>query len=304
MNSYEAKKVVVALQGALGLDPCTTPESEFRAELSAFADWFQDCNVHFSTPQTGSFQPPDGTKSPSITIMVVPDNVGNQPEAYVLALTYFGGDDSPTGPHHGISIVLNPAGQLLYRRLPGQDPVRQWTCNVLAHDEPNFKFPPYISDRSWMDYAAFSNLLQKHGIAKLLNLVDISGLVTEPTPLDYASSFTAEIAYLNYWNAEHHNAPYEARVGLEPDRDFENGQVTMTFICDRHDDIEPISLVYAYDQETDDYSLMIIDDDNIVYQREAGQDPLTEWVINGMANDPLITDESGNPLFIGDPIQE
>lgn len=291
MNSYEAKKVVVALQETLGLDPCTTPESEFRAELSAFADWLQDCNVHFSTPQTGSFQLPDGTKSPSITILVVPDNVGNQSEAYVLALTYFGGDNSPTGPHHGISIVLNPAGELLYRRLPGQDPISQWACNILAHNEPDFEFPPYISDRSWMDYVVFSDLLQEYGVADFLDLTD-------------TSNFAVEIAYLSYWNTEHQGAPDIWGITVTTDFNKKDDQVIVTITCDHDDSIEPLQFIYAPHPSINDYSLMILECDNIVYQREAGQDPLTEWVINGMANDPLVTDESGNPLFIGDPIQE
>lgn len=300
---YKAKQIVISLQEALGLDPCTTPESEFRAELHAFAEHIKSDCARLSHPQADVLQLPDGTKLPSITIMVTPDDIIDGLGPNVLMLTYFGGNDSPVGSHHGLSIVLNPAGQLLYRRLPGQDPIRQWTCNALTHGKPDFEFPPYISDRSWMNHTAFSGLLQEHDVAEFLSLTNVNNLVTEPTHLDYVGSFVAEIAYLGYWNTEHYSTPSERGITLETDVNEEDSQIVVTITCG-HCDIEPISLVYVYDSESDDYSLMIIDSDNIVYQREAGQDPLTEWVINEMANDPLITDEYGNPLFIGDPIQE
>lgn len=247
--------------------------------------------ISISTPLTDTFQLPDGTKSPSITIIAIPNNVGSQPESSILNLTYFGGNDSPAGPHHGLSIVLNPAGQLLYQRLPGQDPTRQWTCNALAHGKPDFEFPPYISDQSWMDRTTFYDFLQEYGVAELLNLND-------------SGNFIAETTYLNFWNTEHCSAPNEEGISLEPDIEYENGQAAITITCDHRDDIEPLQLIYTLYPQINDYSLIITDGDSVVYQREAGQDPLTEWIINGMANDPLITDESGNLLFIGDPIQE
>lgn len=51
----------------------------------------------------------------------------------------------------------------------------------------------------------------------------------------------------------------------------------------------------------DNYGLVIQDqDDNILYWREAGQDPRTEWLINCLAGD--LEDENGQFVFTGKPV--
>ena len=49
------------------------------------------------------------------------------------------------------------------------------------------------------------------------------------------------------------------------------------------------------------YGLIILDrDENVLYWREAGQNPRTEWIINCLASD--LEDGNGNFIFDGDPV--
>lgn len=51
----------------------------------------------------------------------------------------------------------------------------------------------------------------------------------------------------------------------------------------------------------DNYGLIIQDcDNNVLYWREAGQKPRTEWVINCLAED--LEDGNGNFVFTGEPV--
>lgn len=63
----------------------------------------------------------------------------------------------------------------------------------------------------------------------------------------------------------------------------------------------PDSLYLAYwDVKEKSPALMITDpDDNMLYLRNAGQNPKTEWVLNELAGDA--TDENGRIIFPSDP---
>lgn len=62
----------------------------------------------------------------------------------------------------------------------------------------------------------------------------------------------------------------------------------------------PDSLYLAYWDIKNGIALLIIDpDDNILYRRNADQNPKTGWVINELADDA--TDENGKIIFPGDP---
>ncbi len=291
MNLRKAKEILITTQKTLGLDSCTTPESEFRAELYAIAQYIKSDCARISTPQTSTFCIPNQSTLPSTVITLTPDDTIDGLGPNVLIFTYFGGDETPAGPNHGLSITLNPISQLLYQRLPGQNPVHQWICNVWAQENSEFIFPPYISDQSWMDQAKYFNLIQKHEVAEFL-------ISNDP------AQFIVEAAYLSYWNTEHYNTPNDGKIKIGIDSGDEDMSAIITITCNNSDDIEPISLIYTFCSEVNDYSLQIIDGDNVVYQREAGQDPLTEWIINCIANDPLITDEHGNLLFAEEPVRQ
>ncbi len=67
-----------------------------------------------------------------------------------------------------------------------------------------------------------------------------------------------------------------------------------------------VSLQIIYSLEKDQwgnisYDLTVGDGSNIIYTREAGQDPLTEWRINELAND--LCDHNGEIIFAGEPVQ-
>lgn len=139
------------------------------------------------------------------------------------------------------------------------------------------------------------------------------GDTVHPTAAEYlkinaSSKFIAEVAYLNFWNTANNGAPTEEGIDFSAELDYANSTVIITVSCDNHDDIEPISLLYTIDADEEPhlnyYELLILDGDNVVYDRRFNQSEATEWTQNAMANDPNITDENGNTLFIGEPIQE
>lgn len=115
--------------------------------------------------------------------------------------------------------------------------------------------------------------------------------------------FYAECAYLNHWNSQLNHDPEEygidtAYCALSADGKTIDGVEIYIAYQDEH----AVYFQYRLDPDhTDSYELQIIDtDDNIVYWREPGQDPHTEWAINCMADDPEYVNAAGVMAFTGD----
>lgn len=119
--------------------------------------------------------------------------------------------------------------------------------------------------------------------------------------------FLAEVAFLNFWNHKLEGLPQE--YGLEEyDAIEEAGGPTIYVSYDKtgngnEDDFDRVAMIYAPDPANPGrYGLQIIWNDELVYERTADQDEKTEWNINCMTNDPDITDDNGNMLFAGEPV--
>lgn len=146
-------------------------------------------------------------------------------------------------------------------------------------------------NQKFMTKTCFYEFLQDEGISLFLNL-------DKPAP------FTVETAFLDHWNVERDGAPDLEGINVKSDINHSESQACLFIACDNREDIGTLIFVFTPSAESGKYGLTIIDDDNVVYERTAEQDEATEWQINCMADDPEITDENGNPLFVGEPIQE
>lgn len=312
MNLHYAQKAVFALQEILGLNLLSVPEIEFRAELPFIAKYFSgDNDIQLRQPEDDTFKNSDDPAIPSLTILAFPDTNGtNVAEGNVLKFTYYGGSGSPAGPRHGLVIDLLPKGQRLYWRRPGYDIACEWEINSLADGNGSFQFTPYVSDRSWMSHDYFYTLMQKYEVIDFLKV-------------DKSAQFLAETTYLSFWNAEHNDIPSKEGIDIETEFHNEDGEVIITISCRNRPGITQIILQYDINQETNRHGLAIYeicpnfydredndsDDDygdgvTLVYDRDSTCDESTGWFQNCMANDPLITDENGEILFKGEPIQD
>lgn len=296
MNLRNAKKVVITIQEALELDPCTAPEREFRAELYYLAH-SKGNHMSISSIEDGRIHPDDSQIGIPCTIITISgDDTFDGPTSELLSFTYYNGDSTPSGQHHALMITDLTTNTLLYRRKRGQNPASQWDVNFLAEGKPDFVFTPYVSDREWMTREKYCKRLQNLKADKFIGT-------------NSSMQFLIETAYLNFWNIEHSNIPNEDGISFNcvfdksEDEDGLN-QALLTVTCDNHDEIEPLMFVYIVDPKNGEHSLMLMDGDNVVYERNIGQNEATEWLCNCMANDPLITDETGDTLFIGEPFRE
>lgn len=109
--------------------------------------------------------------------------------------------------------------------------------------------------------------------------------------------FLAEVAFLNHWNRQLENLPADEGLDeYEAIKEADSPTVYITYGDER------IVMIYAPDKANPShYSLQIIWNDQLVYERSADQDERSEWSINCMANDPEVTDQEGNILFDGEP---
>ncbi len=124
---------------------------------------------------------------------------------------------------------------------------------------------------------------------------------------DENALFLAEVAFLNFWDRNLKGSPQE--YGLDEYGAVEGAANPTISIA--HDvvgdgdeaDFERVVMIYTPDPaHPGRYGLQIIQNDELVYERTADQDEKTEWNINCMAGDDTVTDEDGNMLFDGDPV--
>lgn len=117
-----------------------------------------------------------------------------------------------------------------------------------------------------------------------------------------SEQFYAECVYLNHWGTQLDRTPHEDGIDLEYYCFCDDGRTVNGVEIDI--DYKEDHLTFRYrrvdlDQPDSGYELQIIDNDNVVYRRQAGQDPLTEWDINCMADDPEYVDKEGIVAFTG-----
>lgn len=113
--------------------------------------------------------------------------------------------------------------------------------------------------------------------------------------------FLVETAFLRYWDREQGNIPSQEGIVIDADAFSEDGQpfVQFTIWCEQLG--ETVQFIYAdIPGWPGQHDLTIIQDDCVVYRREASQDPRTEWLINCMAGDDTVTDADGKMLFVGE----
>lgn len=119
-----------------------------------------------------------------------------------------------------------------------------------------------------------------------------------------SEEFYAECAYLNHWAHQLDHDPNEEgidNIDCHPfaDDDTSTNGVEIIISC-----VPNLAFFqYRIDPDHPDagYELIIIDTYfNLIYQREPGQDPYTEWTINCMADDPEYVNADGEIAFTGD----
>lgn len=144
----------------------------------------------------------------------------------------------------------------------------------------------------WQTPGTILEVLRDDGLAQFLHV-------------DQSTQFLAEVAFLNHWNASLDDAPNQE--GLAENYAYRDDTGVVYEIIFQPPDAEPdeaehILMIYTpHSAHPERHGLRIIHNDFLVYERTPDQDERTEWQINGMANDPNITDAEGNVLFIGDP---
>lgn len=303
MNLQTTNTTVASVLKALGLNPETVPESEMLAELFFIRNYIATECVRVSPGGNNLFQMGDKPEIPCVDILVQPDDtidgLGD-----TFCFTYYGGDNIPAGPRHGLVITDLNTKTLLYWRDRHQNPENEWRYNVFARAQVGFKFSPQGNDSRFMTRQNLYELMRETSVSDAAHPT-----VAEYLKVDRSSQLLAEVAYLNLWNSSNGDAPDEEGIDFNVTFDYANNTVIIAISCDHREDIEAVNLLYTVDPETEEshlnhYELLIMDGDNIVYSRNFNQNETAEWNRNGMANDPFVTDENGNPLFIGEPIQE
>lgn len=156
------------------------------------------------------------------------------------------------------------------------------------------------------DPEAFMNPAAILKILREFNCVDLSDS-DDPFQFDEGTPFLVESAFLQYWNEQLKYQPeqlglselYAQRVD-EPDHSTTTIIVNIAF--QNGPNTEEVDLQLTTDAyHSGKYALTIFYNDVVFYDRTIDQDPATEWQLNGMANDPDVTDADGNMLFEGDP---
>lgn len=149
------------------------------------------------------------------------------------------------------------------------------------------------SQQPWQTPSSILSLLKECGVDNFIHANE-------------AAPFLVETAWLNYWNAGLNDKPRQE--GVEECIAYIEGEsLNIEFIYQapgtpEADAAHAILILTPSKDAPDGYALQIISDGQLVYYRDAWQDPATEWDINEMADNPKVTDEQGNMLFPGDPI--
>ncbi len=144
-------------------------------------------------------------------------------------------------------------------------------------------------------YDLFGHLEPKQRPQTLANIIHL-----DPS----SEQFYAECAYLNHWNAQLDHALDKDGVDIEyyPIEE-EDAAGTNGVEIDISHGSDLIAIQYCINPDLPDagYQVQIIDPEgNIVYWREPGQNPHTEWAINCMADDPEYVNAAGELAFTGD----
>lgn len=303
MNLQTTNTIITSILKNLGLNPATVPETEILAELFVIRNHITGECMHVGPGGNDVFQCGDEPEIPCIDVILQPDSTIDGP-GHVFCFTYYGGDNIPAGPRHGLVITDLSTKTLLYWRERYQDPTSEWVYNIFARAQVGFKFAPQGADPRFMTKDSLYEFMRETRLSDATHPT-----VAEYLKIDSTTELLAEVAYLNFWNHSHNNAPAEEGINFNAEHDYANDTAIITITCDHREDIEPICFLYALDPEAkepylNNYELMILDGDNIVYERGFNQHETTEWGRNSMANDPFIADENGNPLFVGEPVTE
>lgn len=296
MNLQTTNEVIVSILKTLGLNPETVPETEMLAEFFVIRNCLNDECVRVSLDKSE-------TKVPCANIILQTDStIDGLGDA--LHLSYANGDNIPAGPRHSLTITNLKTQTLLYRRERHCNPANEWTYNCYAQAQVGFKFQPQGADPRFMTRKSLYEFMRETPVSDATHPT-----VAEYLKIDASTELLAEVAYLNFWNHNNNNAPVEEGIDFVAELDYANDTAIITISCDHREDIEPITFLYALDPEAEEphlnhYELLIMDGDNLIYERGFDQHEATEWKRNSMANDPFITDGNGNALFIGNPVQE
>lgn len=303
MDLQTTNKAIAKIQEALGLNPERVPELEFLVETFIVRNCITSDCIRIGPAENNYSQIGDETNIPCVDLIISSDDLVDGPGGRIYCFTYYHGDNIPNGPRHALIITDLVGGTLVYWRERNQNPAAEWIYNIFAKAQVSFKFTPQGNDVRFMTQRAFYELIRDSQISDATQ-----PKATEYLKIDTTSKLLAEVAYLNFWNATNDNAPEEGGISFDTEFDYANSTVIVTISCDQRNDIGPLSFLYTIDadegQHLNYYKLLILDDDNIVYDRRFDQNEATEWKQNSMADDPLITDEFGNPLFIGEPVRE
>lgn len=115
---------------------------------------------------------------------------------------------------------------------------------------------------------------------------------------DPSEDFLVEVAFLNFLDDQGQSISQYSKIETEIADDEYTLSIQLT-----HETDGTIMFLYQIDKgQPQRHGLVILQDDNVMYSRRSSQDPRTEWDVNGMANDPTVTDENGNLLFEGEPV--
>lgn len=299
MDLKTAKRVVSGIQRALGLNPDTVPELEFRVELFMIRNRFQSNCVRINPAENAFLD--DDSEIPCVNIIISADDIIDGPNAEILRLTYYHGDNIPAGPRHALIITDLIKKKVIYQRQRQQDPATEWICNSYVQAQVDFAFTAQGDDTRFMTRDIFYSLLRNCSTDK--GSPNKGAAVIEYLKVDHSTEFLAEVAYLNYWDMTNSGAPAEEGIDFNVGSNPKNDTILVTVSCDHRDDVSGLTFIYERKSGICPYGLTIVDGNNPVYKRNAGQDEATEWIQNDMANSPLVTDGYGNPLFTSSSIQ-
>lgn len=121
--------------------------------------------------------------------------------------------------------------------------------------------------------------------------------------LPESEQFYAECAYLNHWKNTLHDTPHIDHINLERYPFSDDGHVVNGVQIDISYNEQNISFRYSVDPESSKagYEVQFFDTDyNLIYHRLPDQNPLTEWELNIMSDDPEYVNADGVMAFTGD----
>lgn len=128
-----------------------------------------------------------------------------------------------------------------------------------------------------------------------LGEIDVDSVFGITTTTNLSKLFFVEVAFLNYWNKVHNEAPDQEGINLR--LKWKENRFYVTISCDNNA-VQPVKFFYnSSPKDHHRWGLDIIYKGNLVYSRSPDHDPTKEWAYNELTG--KLVDEDDEPLFHG-----